>query len=99
MLKIGDRGPAVRFLQEKLVKLGFEPVVVDGIYGPITRWAVQNLQAMFGYTVDGIVGRGTARLIDAQNGYGWNARSGNAQLWALKAQGLLSHGGSKPTWS
>lgn len=99
MLMTGDRGPTVRVLQSKLVRLGYEPVVVDGVYGPITRWAVRNLQAMFGYTVDGVVGRGTARLIDAQIGYGWNARAATAQGLALKAQGLLKRGARRPGWS
>ncbi|MCA9606445.1 MAG: peptidoglycan-binding protein [Myxococcales bacterium] len=98
MLKMGDRGPKVRLLQEKLVKLGYEPIKVDGVFGPITRWAVLNLQAMFGYTVDGIVGRGTSRLVDTQVSYGWCVKNENAQLWALKAQGLLSSSETQRHW-
>ena len=89
MQKMGDHGPDVRLLQEKLVKLGFAPVKVDGVFGPVTRWAVLNMQAMFGYTVDGVVGRGTARLVDTQVSFGWHATQTDAMAWALKAQGLL----------
>lgn len=89
MLAIGDRGSDVCKLQEQLVLLGFEPIVIDGVFGPVTRWAVLNLQAMFGYDIDGAVGTATARLIAAQVGYKWNARSPRAQLSALKAQGLV----------
>lgn len=88
MLKQGDRGPEVADLQKKLVQLGYE-IEVDGIFGPITRWAVLNVQAMFGYDVDGIVGPATGLLIEAQHAYGWNLKRPNAQRWALKAQGLL----------
>lgn len=88
MLKQGDIGPEVADLQKKLVALGYE-IQVDGIFGPITRWAVLNVQAMFGYDLDGIVGAGTACLIQAQHAYGWSVRRADAQRWALRAQGLL----------
>lgn len=50
---------------------------------------VLNLQAMFGYTIDGMVGSGTRRLIDAQVDYGWDTRERKSRRWALRAQGLL----------
>ncbi|GAB5547683.1 MAG: peptidoglycan-binding domain-containing protein [Sandaracinaceae bacterium] len=99
MLKMGDRGPRVRVLQEKLVKLGYEPVKVDGIFGQITQWAVLNVQAMFGYTIDGLVGQGTQRLLDAQLGYGWCAKNEDAMLLALKAQGLIGRDRLGATWA
>ena len=58
------------------------------IFGPITEWAIKNVQAMFGYNVDGLAGDGTLKLIDAQVGYGWNAHSPDAHKTALKAQKL-----------
>lgn len=88
MIRIGDCGAQVTDLQKKLVDLGYE-IAVDGAFGPITRWAVLNVQAMFGYDIDGVVGPATAKLIEAQHGYGWNLRRPSAQRWALKAQGLL----------
>ncbi len=89
MLIQGDRGREVRELQQKLVDLGYE-IDVDGVFGPVTRWAVLNLQAMVGSDVAGVVGPATARLVDAQRGYGWSLGRPNAQRWALKAQGLRS---------
>jgi peptidoglycan hydrolase-like protein with peptidoglycan-binding domain len=88
LLKRGSEGAEVRDLQVKLTKLGYE-VEADGKFGPITEWAVKNLQAMFGYTIDGLVGDGTMKLVDSQIGYGWSARSEGAHRSALKAQGLL----------
>ena len=87
LLRKGSEGSEVKELQAKLGKLGYE-VTADGKYGPVTEWAVKNLQAMFGYTIDGIVGDGTDKLIDAQIGYGWNAKGDGAQKSALRAQGL-----------
>ena len=53
---------------------------------------------MFGYTVDGIVGRGTARLIDAQLGYDFNVKADDAMRRALEAQGLLSRNCGEVGW-
>jgi len=88
MLIQGARGKEVQDLQKKLHQLGYE-VKVDGIFGPITRWAVLNVQAMFGYNIDGVVGEGTQKLLDTQVRFGWNFRAGDAQDRALKAQGLI----------
>lgn len=86
LLKNGSKGDAVRALQEKLVKLGFE-VEVDGHFGPVTEKNVRELQRLFGYTVDGIVGEGTTKLADAQLGYGFNAKAPDAEERGLRAQG------------
>lgn len=88
LMKRGSEGGEVKEAQVKLGKLGYD-VEADGQFGPGTAWAVNNLQAMFGYTVDGIVGDGTMKLMDAQIGYGWNAKDADAQQKALKAQGLV----------
>ena len=88
MLSQGARGKEVQEMQKKLHQLGYE-LKVDGIFGPITRWAVLNLQSMFGYNIDGVVGEGTQKLLDTQVRVGWNFRAGDAQKRALKAQGLI----------
>ncbi len=71
-LKRGIAGPDVRYLQRRLKVLGLD-VDVDGSFGPGTEAAVRQLQEAFGYTVDGIVGKGTHTLINAQIGHGWKA--------------------------
>lgn len=61
-LVIGDRGEAVRSLQEQLSRLGFD-LAADTAFGPKTRAAVQGFQARAGLTADGIVGPFTARAL------------------------------------
>ena len=86
LLKNGSRGDDVTVLQGKLNQLGFT-VATDGIFGTQTHKAVVDMQSMFGYDVDGLVGDGTTGLIDAQIGYGWNVNAEDAQAKALVAQG------------
>jgi len=87
MLKKGASGDEVTMLQKKLTQLGYE-VTVDGTFGDLTHWGVTNFQAMFGYSIDGVVGPGTQSLIDAQLGYGWSLKNEDAQAAAQRAQGL-----------
>lgn len=74
ILKKGSKGPAVKSLQENLVKLGYS-VSVDGDFGPGTEDAVRQLQKAFGYDIDGIVGDGTQFLINQQIGLGWKSNA------------------------
>lgn len=62
-LRRGDRGPAVRALQNALVAAGL-PVGVDGVFGGETDAAVRAFQAQQGCAVDGIVGRETMAALD-----------------------------------
>src|SRR3712207_6751436 len=47
---------AVSVLQSRLLRLGYEPGPIDGLYGPLTAAAVRRLQAVNGVAVDGIAG-------------------------------------------
>lgn len=67
LIKSGSRGEQVKELQQKLAQLGL-PVASDGIFGPGTKTAVAELQALFGYDVDGDVGDATHKLIEQQLG-------------------------------
>ena len=56
-LKSGDRGDAVRALQERLIELGYlQEGQADGAYGAITRRAVMNFQYYNGLVQDGVAG-------------------------------------------
>lgn len=70
-LKLNDRGPAVRVLQEQInrrfLKLKLSSLVtvaVNGVFGPQTLDAVKYLQCVAGLTVDGIVGPQTLNFIE-----------------------------------
>jgi peptidoglycan hydrolase-like protein with peptidoglycan-binding domain len=86
LIKSGSKGEQVKELQQKLVKLGFT-VSSDGIFGPGTKAAIEELQALFGYDVDGDVGEATHKLIDQQVAAGFNAQSADAVKKAIVAQG------------
>lgn len=60
VLRSGDKGPAVRRLQESL------GLTVDGSFGPETDAAVRAFQKSAGLPVDGIVGARTWEAIEAQ---------------------------------
>ncbi len=72
-MRLGDRGHAVRLVQQSLIDLGVGalPVSVrkygspDGIYGRETRAAVHKFQSgQPGLVADGVVGRNTIRRLD-----------------------------------
>ena len=64
ILRNGSTGEAVRYLQESLTKLGYNPGPIDGIFGPKTKTAVRSFQIAKGLVVDGIVGNNTWAAID-----------------------------------
>lgn len=69
IVRLGDRGGEVTFIQERLQSLGYQIPAADGIYGSITAAAVKEFQLDTGLAADGIVGQRT-----------WDAlRNGNSQ--------------------
>ena len=58
VLTLGDRGPDVRELQNRLLAAGVA-VTVDGDFGPATRAAVIVFQTSRGMNGDGVVGQQT----------------------------------------
>jgi len=56
LLAIGARGASVTELQNLLVRNGFNPGPIDGIFGQRTQAAVMAFQRSKGLVVDGIVG-------------------------------------------
>ena len=73
-LGLGSRGPEVTALQDKLITAGLlDPTTGpggkpanDGIFGPNTQHAVQNLQDRLGVSKDGIYGPNTQRALAAK---------------------------------
>ncbi len=58
-------GEDVRALQTALVKGQYE-IAIDGIFGPLTQWAVEKFQAAVGLPVTGVVNAETQRILYAR---------------------------------
>ena len=68
-LSLGDRGPDVVTLQQRLAAAGFSAGVADGVFGNGTKAAVVSFQQSRGLVADGVVGPGThAALAKAAGG-------------------------------
>ncbi len=81
--------PHVRALQRSLRALGQQPGPVDGVYGPLTKAAVERLQRERGLAVDGIVGPQTRRVLNAKTsplgpGAGYGQPGGSPQVRAVQ---------------
>ncbi|GAA2422426.1 peptidoglycan-binding protein [Streptomyces glaucus] len=63
VLAEGHAGPEVAEAQCLLRRAGFSPGVVDGIYGPLTRSAVERVQKRADLVVDGIIGPHTWKAL------------------------------------
>ncbi len=59
LLQVGDAGPAVTALQQRLAAAGYYQGTIDGTFGPQTEAAVLAFQQAQGLTVDGIAGPAT----------------------------------------
>ncbi|KAA0549807.1 N-acetylmuramoyl-L-alanine amidase [Bacillus sp. BGMRC 2118] len=65
ILKQGDSGEEVKQLQRALKEINFDPVYIDGIYGPRTEDAVRRFQSMYAELAnDGIYGPNTKEFIE-----------------------------------
>jgi peptidoglycan hydrolase-like protein with peptidoglycan-binding domain/DNA invertase Pin-like site-specific DNA recombinase len=58
-----DGSPRVRVLQTSLRRHGFRPGPVDGLFGPLTKAAVERAQKARGIPVNGVATAKTRRLI------------------------------------
>jgi len=59
-LRQGASGPAVRALQDMMVKCYGKSVPVDGVFGSVTRQALMDVQRAQRIVVDGVYGPQTA---------------------------------------
>ena len=64
LLRRGDKGSDVLWLQQMLVQRGNYGIAVDGIFGPATEDAVRHFQKTNGLTVDGVAGPITMSKLD-----------------------------------
>lgn len=62
------RGQDVSRLQKALVQSGYE-IEIDGVFGPLTQWAVEKFQATVGLCVSGVADVETQRVIYARTLY------------------------------
>jgi murein L,D-transpeptidase YcbB/YkuD len=63
----GATGPTVSWLQYKLTKRTLDWNQIDGIFGKITKTAVEQFQSYSGLAVDGIVGPNTWAALDGDS--------------------------------
>ena len=59
LIKEGDGGSLVQMVQLALKRAGFDPFLLDGVFGGKTKSAVINFQKSRGLNPDGIVGKNT----------------------------------------
>lgn len=64
-LELGEAGPEVAALQERLSALGYWLGQPDGTYGQLTRQAVMAFQKVEGLHRDGVAGPATGAALDA----------------------------------
>ncbi|NMB46950.1 MAG: hypothetical protein GX998_11155 [Firmicutes bacterium] len=63
VLRLGDEGSSVAWLQERLQSLGYEVGAIDGSYGFLTEDCICSLQREHGLRVDGIAGPEVMELL------------------------------------
>ncbi len=66
LLRRGDRGGDVKLLQRALRSLGYS-LAIDGIFGPLTEFAVKSYQGTHGLDQDGLVGPMTWRELGGED--------------------------------
>jgi peptidoglycan hydrolase-like protein with peptidoglycan-binding domain len=64
LTQLGDRGPDVTILQERLQELGYFKGEISGYYGTMTDESVKKFQQAKGLKPDGIVGANTQAALD-----------------------------------
>ena len=96
-IRSGSRGPAVEELQQKLNADGATPeLVVDGIFGPLTRAAAVAFQGKYTLDEDGILGPLTWGQIDS---LGLASDVGRVERdWSEEVGGQTYGMTSKYTW-
>ncbi|MCT7960136.1 peptidoglycan-binding protein [Laspinema sp. D1] len=63
-LKLGDRGIAVKSLQERLIAAGYPIGTADGTFGPRTEEALKQFQSVFSLVPTGVANADTRQALD-----------------------------------
>lgn len=63
VLSMGSRGSDVMEIQSVLLKIGYNPGLIDGVFGRKTEQAVKQFQKDFGLTEDGVIGAETFNVL------------------------------------
>ena len=90
--KIGSRGEEVKKIQTALRDLRYFNSKIDGIYGTITKKAVERFQKDYGLKVDGIAGKNTLKALkingdDYYGGYSSSDYELLARIISAEARG------------
>jgi len=93
LVRYGDRSQAVRDVQQALLRAGFDPGPVDGIYGAKTLAAVKAFQTARKLAADGVVGPATSSALGTVT---LSARSGRGALAGKTIVVDPGHGGYNP---
>lgn len=64
VLRLGSRGSDVMEIQALLRKIGYNPGVIDGVFGNQTLQAVMQFQRNSGLTPDGVIGATTYKVLE-----------------------------------
>lgn len=86
LLKLGDVGEAVRLVQDKLQFLGFDPGIIDGIYGNDTSNAVRAFQSASGMPPTGFIDHATLHAL----GYEVDGQTAPPKKNAAQSAGKVS---------
>jgi peptidoglycan hydrolase-like protein with peptidoglycan-binding domain len=100
VVKQGDRGEAVRTLQEKLNDardaIGLPPIGVDGDFGPGTAGAIRDFQKLWGLTADAHVGPMTwRRLLGEANPARSTPRAGSPEAKVMAHRAAIESASRK----
>jgi len=91
----GAQGPTVSWAQYLLVPSDLNHADIDGIFGPVTKTAVEKFQAGKHLTVDGIVGPATWTALGGQRPEPPTLRNGSTGATVKKLQEVLNSGRGK----